>query len=183
MALTKLSNATFIDLKSLSFADFRDMDSAPKAVIHFVGGGTETLSGEVTSLLYERLSHLVDATTEGRQTSPQIEIHELNNAPSPSISRSKSWFYRVDRTTGRAFFMAFINAKGSCSLRAFDATTGIAFPKQYRAGNYQDQFKDLIDGAIEVTVALQPNLERDCKQRLPDEILAQLGKQVSQESN
>jgi hypothetical protein len=55
---------------------------------------------------------------------------------------------------------------------------GIFLGKHTQPGNYQDQFADLIAGATCVTVSSQPNLERDCKERLPDHLLAYLRKQI-----
>lgn len=54
----------------------------------------------------------------------------------------------------------------------FDAEKGLFLGKEYFSGNYQDQFADLIRGAVAVTVQFQPNLERDCKERLPERLLA-----------
>jgi hypothetical protein len=87
------------------------------------------------------------------------------------------WFYRKDKS-GKGLIMAFVNAKGSCSVRPFDAKTGFALGKRYVRGYYQEQFADMLEGAIELTVDSQPSLERDCKQRLPDETFAHLRRQV-----
>ena len=76
--------------------------------------------------------------------------------------------------------MAFVNAKGSCSVRPFDAKTGFALGKRYVSGNYQEKFADLIEGATELTVDVQPSLERDCKQRLPEQTFAHLSKQIDE---
>ena len=99
-------------------------------------------------------------------------------APSmPFIGRNKAWFHRKDEN-GRKYILAFVNAKGSCSLRNFDEN-GIFLGKHYWSGNYQDQFAELLVGAVELTVNSQPNLERDCKERLPAPLLSYLRKQIS----
>ena len=95
----------------------------------------------------------------------------------PFLGRNKAWFHRKDEN-GREHILAFVNAKGSCSIRTFDEK-GLFLGKHYRSGNYQDQFADLIAGAVELTVNSQPNLERDCKERLPTPLLSYLRKQVS----
>ena len=102
----------------------------------------------------------------------------LDLVPDPYIGRNKSWFYARDER-GKQHFFAFVNAKGSCSMRTFDAETGIFLGKQYRSGNYQDQFSKVIGNAIELTVNSQPNLERDCKQRLPESVLSHLRRELS----
>ena len=79
---------------------------------------------------------------------------------------------------GREYFLAFVNAKGSCSIRAFDWDKGNFLGKHSQRGNYQNQFADLIAGATEVTVSSQPNLEGGWKERLPDHLLAYLRKQI-----
>jgi hypothetical protein len=63
-------------------------------------------------------------------------------------------------------------------MRTFDADTGRFEGKKYQRGHYQEAFAGTISGATEVTVNPQPNLERDCRERLPDHVLLQLKKQV-----
>jgi hypothetical protein len=63
-------------------------------------------------------------------------------------------------------------------MRTFDADTGRFITKTYRAGNYQEQFASIIQDATEVSIDSQPNLERDCKERLPGDHLAYLKEQV-----
>ena len=45
-------------------------------------------------------------------------------------------------------------------------------------GDYQDSFSDLVSGAVELTIDSQPNLERECKERLPDRVLSYLKNQI-----
>jgi hypothetical protein len=85
---------------------------------------------------------------------------------------AKGWFF-VKRD-GRSYLAATANAKGSCSLRIFDAGTGEFLKKQYSRGNYQDAFRDCLGGATKLRVRSQPNLERDCKPQLPSDILQEL---------
>jgi hypothetical protein len=170
MTLTKIDDNMFLEMGSLAFARFADMEHEPKGFIHFTGGGVETVTGESASALYSYLN-------EGDQPDTPADTPAAPLLPVFG-ARSKAWFHRVDET-GRGLFMAFINAKGSCSMRIFDAEKGIFISRHYKAGSYQDQFAEQIKNATELTVSSQPNLERDCKERLPVQILAYLRKQIS----
>ncbi len=46
-------------------------------------------------------------------------------------------------------------------------------PRAFRIKN-QDAFVDYLKSAVEVYVSTQPNLDRDCKTRLPGFVLAEL---------
>lgn len=184
MALTKITDNLFLELESLACATFADMDKDPKASIYFLGGGAESVTGESATLLYELLEKdhpngpsVPVANSSGVTPAGPDEL-KFQTTPFPWAARTKAWYYRVDET-GRGMFLAFINAKGSCSLRTFDADKGIFIKRHYRSGNYQDQFADLLNGASELTVPYQPNLERDCKERLPKEILTYLRNQIT----
>ncbi len=90
----------------------------------------------------------------------------------------RAW-YHVPGTNGRGQFLALANAKGSCSLRRFDAGDGTALPREAnRHGDYRVSFAAEINQAALLTVSHQPNLERDCKKRLPATTLSELQKQV-----
>ena len=134
---------------------------------------SEMFSGEAAETL--------DGMLGGSQTSEALpEKHE----PVPfkalpfhtRFSRTKAWYYV--EAEDRTYILAFINAKGSCSMRTFDAETGRFLGKEYQAGNYEDQFADFIRNAKELIVNSQPNLERDCKESLPDAVLSHLKKQI-----
>ena len=189
MALKKIADETFVDVEGLLFAEFEQLESDPKATLIFTSGQQMTISGNSASALHSFLNP--ESEPPSRSTPSMLEDAEavainafaesdrIEFTPIAPIVRNKAWYYRSDKGTNRGFFMAFVNAKGSCTLRMFDAGTGIAFPKQGRSGKYQDQFKELIQGAIELTVPSQPNLERDCKERLPQSTLGVLQSQVS----
>jgi hypothetical protein len=189
MALKKIGDETFVDVAGLLFAEFEQLESDPKATLMFTSGQTMTISGNSASALHSFLNP--ESQPPSRSTPSLLEDVEavaINafaesdriefTAMAPMV-RKKAWYHRSDKATNRSFFMAFVNAKGSCTLRMFDAGTGIAFPKQGRSGNYQDQFRELIQGAVELTVPSQPNLERDCKERLPQSTLGVLRSQIS----
>jgi hypothetical protein len=78
----------------------------------------------------------------------------------------KEWHYWEGKH-GRGYFLAFVNARGSCSMRRFDAEDGASFGKEYKSGDYQNGFADYLKCSVPLHVGRQPNLERDCKSRLP----------------
>ena len=192
MSLTQLDDSIFLDLTALGYARFENLDDQPKAFLRFKDGASETLAGAPAQNLYPLLSGHVsehdhvagsqdtEATTDSAGHVPQpIRLRNLvvNTALPGGRGRNKAWFHRKDEN-GREYFLAFVNAKGSCSIRTFDSEKGIFLGKHSQPGNYQEQYADLIAGAMEVTVSSQPNLERDCKERLPDHLLAYLRKQI-----
>src|SRR5271166_547341 len=168
MALARICDDTFIDLDRLSLALFTDLDSNPKALVRFSSGDEYQITGTSASALHSFLNQQPPMEPGEMLSAPGLGIvadsgtvdDQLSPSVFPSFARNKAWFYKADEETGRRFFMALVNQKGSCSLRMFDAQSGIAIPKQYRTGNYQDQFKKFIRGAAELTVQTQPNLER-----------------------
>ncbi len=195
MNLEPLDGNTFLDLDAIMFVRFDGVDEDETAILKFRNGEAETLTGESARQLHNRLSHREDGsgpltepaptfTPEGSgptiKASSPTSIHlrtlVVQNS-SVLLGRNKAWFHRTSED-GRALILAFVNAKGSCSVRTFEADRGTNLGKHYRSGNYQEQFADLLDGATELTVDSQPNLERDCKQRLPERLLAYLRKQI-----
>lgn len=191
MNMTPLDDANFLDLNALAYVRIENSEDDIKAFLMFKHGGSENLAGDAARTLYHLLAAQKEdgeAEDEEDLDSPALPSKPRSEDRSPirltvddfpisrTLSRNKAWFYLRDEKD-REYFLAFVNAKGSCSLRKFDGETGIFRGKQYAAGNYQDQFAKLIEGAIEVTVDSQPNLERDCSERLPDRILAYLRQQ------
>jgi hypothetical protein len=96
-----------------------------------------------------------------------------------SVGKKKAWFYRKTED-GKHLILACANVGGSCSARLFDAETGLAQGKRYGNGRFREFFSDLIGDATEITVDSQPNLARECKQRLPERIFTQLRQQIDQ---
>ena len=175
--LYQADDKVFFDLDALNLVRFEFADSGQGSTAHlrFKDGSAETIHGEAALNLHQRLSG-TSATDADMQGSPSRPLHSITVPP---IGRNKAWFYRKDKS-GKELIMAFVNAKGSCSVRPFDAQTGFALGKRYLSGNYQDQFAELLEGAIELAVDSQPSLERDCKQRLPERTFAHLLKQVEE---
>jgi hypothetical protein len=200
MTLFRLPNNTFVNIDDVTFARFDESSDDLTATLRFRDGTSETIIGHAALKLRQHLQ-AADAETEEMISSQEKHGGQINSNRVDSVSdgtnreafpfkfdisgpipvrlgRNKAWFHRCDER-GRCYFLAFVNAKGSCSMRSFEAEKGIFLGKQYRSGNYQDQFRDAIKGATELTVDSQPNLERDCKERLPQQILAYLRRQVS----
>ena len=152
-------------------------------------GGTveERFTGRTARVLSEYLSDESRCEVVGPSVLDEPETPVLRDtsrsqpfraAPPLGIgSGKKAWFYYEDRGK-QGYFLAMVNAKGSCSMRKFDAQTGRFLGKQYRSGNYQDQFAPFVAEAKEVWVRSQPNLERDCSPQLPEGILAELRAQL-----
>jgi hypothetical protein len=126
----------------------------------------------------------------GHGLSPaQADFRQIAGAISPRTSpalaflppqpSNKAWFLTAERQ-GKRFYVALVNAKGSCSLRVFDKQTGRLLKKQYARGDYQDAFQDVLNGAKQLNVLNQPNLERDCREQLPPDILDELQGQTNE---
>lgn len=181
----------FLDLTALNLVRFDGKGQDATVYLKFKNGGSETKNSEAATNLHQHLMGVrnsgADAPIESVQQAGIDGDIERQDPPSKSIrlnpvvvssgttflGRNKAWFYGKDKN-GRSLILAFVNAKGSCSVRPFDSETSMALGKRYASGPYQERFADLIEGAIELTVEFQPNLERDCKQRLPEELFADL---------
>jgi hypothetical protein len=200
----RLGKGKAINLSHITSIDFsHDADDNISAVLKYrcstsaVGFVTEKIDGEPAGILSEAFPEerdpnapltLTETDSGELQERPMDpKDRELERAFQPEFARTKSWFYYVQKLVTfddppieeRRFFVAFVNAKGSCSMRTFDADTGQFVAKTYRGGNYQQQFAAIIRrNATELSVSPQPNLERDCKERLPDPTLASLKKQA-----
>jgi antitoxin component of MazEF toxin-antitoxin module len=108
---------------------------------------------------------------------PSAQSTEVDT-PTTRKKVERAWYY-LPQQDGNGQFLALANAKGSCSLRRFDAQNGTAIPKvKNRPGDYRDSFSTEIQGAIPLVVSKQPNLEHDCKERLPITTLEELQEQV-----
>jgi hypothetical protein len=126
----------------------------------------------------------IAATTQALQTDlpradvpkwPSLDRHEDFGRGPTKVE--KGWYYWEGKN-GRGYFLAFVNAKGSCSMRRFEADGGAFLGKEYKSGDFQDTFADYLKSAVPLYVSRQPNLERDCKNRLPSFILSELRQQT-----
>jgi hypothetical protein len=185
--LTRLDKDTAINPEAIAFVKFSGDSDSLEAAVKFLDSATSTatFSGEAASTLYEMTNDPADANDP--LTAGQVELEEpLADPFQPGFARTKAWYYYqraldfLEVKDERRYFLAFVNAKGSCSIRTFDADTGRFEGKKYYPGHYQEVFAGTISGAMELTVKSQPNLERDCRERLPDSVLAYLKKQVKE---
>jgi len=114
--------------------------------------------------------------TEARPIEAKFSVGR-DDFPRASAKTQKSWYFWKGKT-GHGYFLAFVNAKGSCSLRLFKADGGDFLRREYKSGDYQANFSEYLDSAVEIYVTQQPNLERDCKVRLPSFVLSELRQQI-----
>lgn len=98
--------------------------------------------------------------------------------PADFSRRAPAKYYWVSKDR-HPYFLAFVNAKGSCSLRRFDAVSGTFRSLDYKSGDYQVGFGDYIRSAVPLYLSRQPNLERDCRSGLPSSTLYELSGQIT----
>jgi hypothetical protein len=190
-SLFQADDNLFLNLAVLNVVRFEGAGENTRAHLKFQDGGSDTVQGESARNLQRRLTELANTEESAPSLAERADRDEASSGNAsllpvhidittvPLFGRNKAWFCGKDKN-GRSLILAFVNAKGSSSVRPFDGETGIALGKRYGAGPYQECFADLLEGATELTVESQPNLERDCKQRLPERLLAYLKKEIEQ---
>lgn len=90
----------------------------------------------------------------------------------------RAWVYLEDVGQNGAF-AALVNSKGSCTMRTFDAATGKALEKVIEKGRtYKEAFSAQLAHGRHLWVDNQPNLEQDCKEELPFDVLQDLQRQI-----
>jgi predicted nucleic acid-binding Zn-ribbon protein len=96
----------------------------------------------------------------------------------------RAWVF-VDNVGEHGAFAAFANAKGSASMRLFDAATGKALqkPEIHKGTTFKEAFSEYLRTGRHLWLDDQPNLEQDCKEELPAEILVELQQQVPDRQN
>jgi hypothetical protein len=180
VALIRIDERTVLNTDAVAWIEFKsDENGAPQAVVHFLhadrtGDLVRQVFAGVDARIFQELVQIRDFMAAGRERTAVTVAFQ-------PIRKKKAWFF--SRNGDRPVFLAFINAKGSCSLRSYDYETGIFVGKQYHPGDYQEAFPELLEKSRELAMESQPNLERDCKVRLPDRVLAYLKKQVAEEDD
>jgi hypothetical protein len=179
MSLRWIEGATLLNENAIAWISFSTKEGELHAAVHFLvphpqSGDliTQVFVGEAAQGL-ERLSRKPEANAAEPAEHGNSALNVLDREP---LRKKKGWFF--SRSGNRAAFLAFVNAKGSCSVRSYDVQTGIFLGRNYRPGDYQDSFSDLVRGAVELTIESQPNLERECKERLPDRVWSYLKNQI-----
>jgi hypothetical protein len=108
-------------------------------------------------------------------TAVQVDsIGQTSRSRAP-FKRKKAWGYWTEK--GRNYFIAFVNAKGNCSLRTFDSD-GDFLKREYGDGDYQVAFEGHYKNARPLTLTRQPNLEHCSRTGLPDWVLAEFRAQL-----
>lgn len=199
MKFVRLDRSTVLNLDSVASVTWGGDGQQLVATVRYLVASATALSDH-GQLAYERftgnaaqaLMQILDRDIGGvgvqdadRSTSVLVPATSPAKAPSPSESlemlvsgraRKKAWYYV--KVSDRGYFLAMVNMKGSCSMRTFDAETGKFLGKRYAHGDFQEQFTGFLQGAEEVTVDRQPNLDLECRDQLPETVLSYLKAQV-----
>ncbi len=122
----------------------------------------------------------VNNQLEKLDSTPKIQTALAKPVHSPiGLNRvERAWYYSPS-SVGKPAFLAFVNAKGNCSMRVFDAEEGSFLGRRYAGGDYREAFREYILKSTAVTVTRQPSLENECKQQLPSGVLTQLKRQLN----
>jgi len=118
----------------------------------------------------------IKPSADDPDTLPSVDSKPRSFAPAP---KPKKGWYLWKCEGDREHILAFANNKGACSLRPFDAATGMALKKiPNRKGEYQVAFAEYLANSTPLSVTRQPDLDRGCKKRLPELVLAELQQQI-----
>ncbi len=111
---------------------------------------------------------------------PEKEVKtKARGGKSSSVALERSWVYLSNRSAN-GIFAVLTNAKGSCSLRIYDATSGRSLePIQRVKGQiYQKAFSEYVTEGRPLFVDEIPDLDSIAKEELPAGLLAELQSQV-----
>lgn len=104
---------------------------------------------------------------------PSRAAKESDRNRTGSYTIEKAWRY-VAADNGPGRFLAFVNAKHSCSMRVFDAATGQALDKVVKKKmTFKEAFPEELRSGVHLHIE-QPNLDDDCAVALPPEVLEEL---------
>jgi len=104
---------------------------------------------------------------------PNRAAKESDRNRTGSYTIEKAWRYVADES-GPGRFLAFVNAKHSCSMRIFDAATGQALDKVVKKKmTFKEAFRDELSAGVHLHIE-QPNLDEECAVALPPEVLEEL---------
>jgi hypothetical protein len=140
---------------------------------------------EEAGYTFKSEAHVTVAANELTTVKPQapavVPIHSVgpyrSDSPFVPMKVEKGWYF-WKASNGRGYFLAFVNARGSCSMRTFEAEDGLFQRREYKSGDFQDSFSDYVKAGVALCVSRQPNLERDCRNRLPAGPLSELRQQI-----
>jgi hypothetical protein len=115
--------------------------------------------------------HLLERST-AKTTGQASEGHPVRH-----VSPSRGWF--VTENSGRRMIAGLVDAKGSCSCRMYDASTGYFVRKLPNAhGSFRIAFSNVIRGGREFRPPYQPDLLSTEKHGLPAEVLDAANSQI-----
>jgi hypothetical protein len=95
-----------------------------------------------------------------------------------AVTRTDRQWFHDEKNEGRYFFV-FVNAKGNCSMRRFNAGNGAFCGKQYGSGDFRHAFAEFLVAAKPLQVTKHPNLEATAKTGLSPDLLRELQSQVA----
>jgi hypothetical protein len=181
MSLVAIEDGTFINEDAIAWVQFSSQDGQPQATVHFLVAHPQqgefikhTFVGSAADGLRdlgERIETAGIEPSQGGARGKNVTAVDLR-----PIRKKKAWFFSP--FGDRPLILALVNAKGACSVRSYDAGTGFFVGKTYRSGDYQDAFSDLVGASVELIIDTQPNLERDCRERLPETVMDRLKPQI-----
>ncbi len=107
-------------------------------------------------------------------------VEEPGKTASKVVSPAENFWVYLDELGENGAFAVFANARNASSMRTFDAQTGRALDKPVvqKGQSYKQAFSEYISRGRHLWVDNQPNLEQDCKEELPAEILDELRRQI-----
>jgi hypothetical protein len=168
----KLTEEEYLDDHTAAQIDrFRDIRNA---VVHGDNYSLSEATLEAVRSLSERLRWQWETW---KAKKPRTHTEAIINNLSTTGRTEKAWFH-VSGSNGHGYILAMVNAKGSCSMRTFDAGDGSFLGRRYQSGNYQQSFASYLEHAAVLNVSHQPNLERECRTALPAGILKELQSQI-----
>lgn len=133
------------------------------------------IAEEVGYVFVSETSHstTVDADDSVASMPSLCESVDSGYSPTERSNIKRGWYY------WKGYILAFVNARGSCSMRRFHSNDGTFVDREYKSGDYQQNFAEYVTASIPLSLSRQVNLERDCNPRLPAHVLAELKQQVA----
>lgn len=94
---------------------------------------------------------------------------------------NKAWYCWWKREDNKCYILGLVNRRGSCSLRRFEIGSGDQLRKlPNRSGDFQEAFADYLNPpCLSLHLSCQPNLAKDCKERLPEWVLCEIRNQIT----
>jgi uncharacterized protein len=109
----------------------------------------------------------------------EAPVDEKAKAAARGTTYANAWLF-LDKEGENGAFAALLNSKSGSSMRLFDAVTGNALqkPEVHKGKSFKEAFSEYLAAGRHLWIDDQPDLEHDCKDGLPPEILAELQQQV-----